>query len=326
MPPSLKRRAAAEPAVDKQPQFLRNSPELPSSPATLPSLWRELPIALFDRVCSYATRPVVDTLLSLSAVCREWSQLLDGDACGRYYCWRHVPQITLQPSDAGVLVGSFDGSVSFDCWRRVPEAVRQPSSEGVHLHRNSTPVVQHRAYVELTALMSHTVRRLRSIDVSLNQYHEGDVFANIRLLDLLFPSIAPSRSSSSYSSSSSSSSTEPSASRSPGDRVWLDHLTVVCSLVFTCRREREEFGASLSTFILRCPPLRSFAWIMLCPVPVDSTAILRHLCSGGRLQHLQLDAEALSAMVWADNMEATATVPWRGATTVESFVLCAGRA
>ena len=55
-------------------------------------------MALFNRVCSYVSSPVYDTLLRLSVVCRRWRQLLDGDAHGRLDCWRHVPPARLAPN------------------------------------------------------------------------------------------------------------------------------------------------------------------------------------------------------------------------------------
>ena len=59
--------------------------------------WSELPIELFDRVCSYISSPVWHTLLSLSAVSRQWRQMLDGETSGVLDCWRHVPPLKLYP-------------------------------------------------------------------------------------------------------------------------------------------------------------------------------------------------------------------------------------
>ena len=47
----------------------------PSTPG-----WSELPIELFDRVCSYVCKPMWDTLVRLCAVCRQWSRRR-ADAC-----------------------------------------------------------------------------------------------------------------------------------------------------------------------------------------------------------------------------------------------------
>ena len=66
--------------------------------------WSELPVALFDRVCSYVSSPVYDTLLKLSTVCRQWQQLLDGDGNGRYDCWRHAPTMYLGPQGYSLVV------------------------------------------------------------------------------------------------------------------------------------------------------------------------------------------------------------------------------
>ena len=114
------------------------------------------PIALFDRVCSYVSAPVLDQLLVLSAVCRSWLQLLDGDASGHCNCWRHAPLVTLSPHA---------DNLSVDPGQRT---VRPPHYE--------------------SALRS--LRRVPSVLVSLGYYDSFD--AGLRVLDL-FP-YAPSSS------------------------------------------------------------------------------------------------------------------------------------
>ena len=65
--------------------------------------WNELPLALFDRVCSYICSPMWD-MLSMSAVCTLWSQQLDGGVIGCFDSWRHVPPLSLCPTDDWLLI------------------------------------------------------------------------------------------------------------------------------------------------------------------------------------------------------------------------------
>ena len=243
--------------------------------------WSGLPAALFDHVCSYVRKPILDTFLVMSGVCREWSQLLDGDAGGRFNCWRHVPPTVL-------LVGT----------------------DRVEMHCSSARVVRQ---PENVALMVHTLRRVPSIEVRM--YKAVDLPAHIRFLDLLFlPNLA---------ALSSSLSSEPSAARPSRSRLLLTHLAIDSAVGFTSAPEKELFSASLSNCFIRSPPLRS---VLLGRTDVGpSAAALRHLCGGGRLLHLELNAAALSSMVWGDRLEsaaeAEATQPWRGATTLQSLAL-----
>ena len=72
-------------------------------------------------------------------------------------------------------------------------------------------------------------------------------------------------------------------------------------------REKKVINSARSRCILRCPPLR-YARLLLYEGLVR-TAALRHLCRTARLLHLEMDDQLLSAMVWADKLEATR--PWR---------------
>ena len=203
----------------------------------------------------------------MSAICRQWSQQLDGDDSGRFDCWRHVPKVLLEPSNNGVQV-------------------------------NSTRVVRHPDNI---ALMLQTLRRVRSIRIGLSEPDFLPVY--LHFLDLLLRHTAASTSSAS-SSSSSSSSSEPSTARHLCSRVRWDHLTIVSQMSFASMRDSEQFGAALSRYVLSCPPLRSVALLVNAFAP--SAAALRHLCSGGRLMQLEVGTWInLVAMVQADGTGAT---------------------
>ena len=283
---SSRKRRAAEPAeYERQRRWNISTNHLSVSPLRS-SLWSELPNALFDRVCSYVGEPVLEQLLVLSAVSRCWSQLLDGDASGRYNCWRHVPACFLSAVGDGVRVRWSFGAVG-----------RQ---------------------AKYTAPMLRALCRLPSLSVTLRQC--CSLSGHIRLLDQLC--LPPAASSSSTPNSSSGSI----AGRSSSSRVMLSHLAIQSwfgiqptgrSLQPPRARDIVQLSAALSRFLLRCPPLRSMVLRTWGCIP--STAALRHLYRGARLAHLEVEPAALSALVWADRLEPTR--PWK-ATTVESVVLC----
>ena len=263
--------------------------------------WNELPIDLCDSVCSYVGKPVLYQLLAMSAVCRRWSHMLDDDASGHVNFWRHVPGVHLWHSTGGVTISVGRQAEDDDalCDASCDRTVKQP---------------------ENIASMLRTLCRVRSIDVRLHDPYAShpDFPAHIRFLDQLVPHIAAS-SSPSPSFSASSSSSELSTVRSPSARVRLEHLTIASSIHIESTQEKQQFSAAVSRCILRSPPLRSIALSMVECAP--SLAALRHLCSGGWLRHLDVEARGLSDMEWADNVESEVVQPWLGATTVESLVL-----
>ena len=119
-----------------------------SKPVALtPSLavgWSELPIALFDRICSYPCSPVYDTLLSLSTVCRQWRQRLNGDASGRFDSWRHVPSLNLLTSDDCLFVGNDRRRVERGNWESALRSVRRVRLLSIHLTSDSGAGLQMR--------------------------------------------------------------------------------------------------------------------------------------------------------------------------------------
>ena len=238
-------------------------------------------------------------LLCMSGVSGQWSQLLDGDASGRFDCWRHVVGVSLRPSNDGVwLYGDL-----YYCSTRL---VKQP---------------------ENAALMLRSLRRVRSLDI--RNEDSSHLSAYIRFLDLLFAFLAASSASSTTSSPSSSStsslpssSSEPSAGRLPSSRVRFDHVGFVSPVSRRYQQQdisahEVQLSAALSRCILLLPPLRS-AVVNASVGP--SIAALRHLCRGGLLQYLEVNARLLSDMEWAGSPEA-ATAPWGTASTVQSLVL-----
>ena len=120
--------------------------------------WNSLPIALFDAVCSYISSPVFDSLVVLSAVSRQWRQMVEGDLRGGSDCWRHVPTMNLLPCKDYLMV--YPGQ----------RTVKLPPSE--------------------SAL--RFLHRVRSLDVAFSGAEPLSSDACNRFLDLLFPPIAPS--------------------------------------------------------------------------------------------------------------------------------------
>ena len=107
--------------------------------------WHALPIALFDRICSYASSPVYDTLLLVAAVGRQWRERLDGDGSGRFDSWRHVPSLSLSPGDDNRLVlGPDRRSVARNNWESALRSLRRVRSLNIHLASNSGAGIQMR--------------------------------------------------------------------------------------------------------------------------------------------------------------------------------------
>ena len=96
----------------------------------------------------------------------------------------------------------------------------------------------------------------------------------------------------------------------------MQHLTIDGERRLGTTRSNELFSTALSNCLLRTPPLRSTA-IAVRVVP--STAALRHVGRSTQLIQLELEAAALTAMVWRDRLDLVR--PWRGAKTVQSLVL-----
>ena len=235
--------------------------------------WGGLPTALFHHVCSFLCLPIYDTLLSMSAVCRHWSQLLDGGDSAGFDCWRFVPPLTLQPRHFGLLIHG-----------------------------------ERKVLLPAVATALHSLRHIRSIVFSFTGRPTAGYSPYFAPFTVVAPSSAPSLTASD----------RPLASRSSLEQLSIDLRDVVWEQEPT---DAELFSASLSHCLLRCPPLRSFElrpergqWWPIIPTP----AALRRLASG-RLVHAELEAAALSAMVWADEPEPTR--PWKGAVSLRSLVL-----
>ena len=128
------------------------------SPSPSSGGWSNLPLALFDRICSFLDSPVYDTLLQLSAVSEQWRHLVLGDARGRSDCWRYVPRLTLSPKDACMMVDPGQRRVDIPQW---------------------CPALQ-------------SLRRVRALHLDL--FYGADITIDncIRLLDLLFPEVVSS--------------------------------------------------------------------------------------------------------------------------------------
>ena len=162
----------------------------------------------------------------------------------------------------------------FDFWRHVSQLQLNPSEDRLIVSIVSSGQSEKRTVIHPnweTAL--HALLRVRALSLNLKSY------ACICLLDLLLPP-APSLSS----------------TRSYG-RVRLDHLDVFSGWSKESKQNQKLIASALSRCLLRCPPLRC------CMLHVDhapSIAALRHVAGSGRLMHLELFGDALSAMVWGE--------------------------
>ena len=193
-------------------------------------------------------------------------------------------------------------------WRHVPTlqlyATLNPHQDGLIVKPVASPSPLRRVEAVHYECAMRSVTRLRSVilDVSEDVANSTPAATCTHFLDPLFPHTASI------------------------SRVRLSDLTISSS--FSSSRNKRLVGSGISRCLLRCPPLRSCALrvelvhsLALANTLVSSLSVaaLRHVVGSGRLLHLELQAEDLSAMVWGDGLEATR--PWRGARTLQSVVL-----
>ena len=188
-----------------------------------------------------------------------------------------------------------DSSGRFDSWRHVPKVFLHPVVDRVEVNPGEREMKP--AHYE-SAL--RTLRRVRSMSVHVSGADNFD--SCIHFLPR-FPHKAQASSSQ--------------ASR-VSHRVWLDHLTLFCTLWPQSERESDRISTALSASLLRCPPLRSI-YIHANANVVCTPAALCHEGRSTRLVHVEMAASMLSTMVWSDRLEAIR--PWRGASTLQSLAL-----
>ena len=182
-------------------------------------------------------------------------------------------------------------STGFDCWRSVPTLNLRPHHDCLVIHGNRT--------VPLSAAQTslYSLRRVHAVNFSF-------VDCPADKYSFFLDPLTSAR------------------SRVSLQRLCIDMRDELQSPFYSHLQKSniELLSASLSHYLLHCPPLRSFElypergqWRPIVP----SSAALRRLCSGP-LVHLELEGAALAAMVWADRVEPTR--PWK-AKTLQSLVL-----
>ena len=183
-------------------------------------------------------------------------------------------------------------STGLDCWRLVPALKLTPRRSGLHIDGHTRLVLP----PSLVSAALHSLRRLRSVVLSLAGCPGSDY-------ELYLAPFARS------------------ADATYGSRVEQFTIDLRDDLHSLSSVQVDRLSIALSVFLQRCPPLESFALIpergQWRPT-VPSVAALRRLCSGP-LRHLELEAAALAAMVWADKLEPTR--PWKRAASLQSLIL-----
>ena len=186
-----------------------------------------------------------------------------------------------------------------NCWRHVPALRVAPRYADLIL---SCDPSSHEQLVKIQHWESvlHKLSRIQSLTITLSD--TGPHLS--RFLDLLLSLVSQ------FSSA---------AGADVSSRVRWEQLSVGRSRHHGSNdADWERSCPAFVEFLSRCPPLRSAAVLFTHRLATTANA-LRQVGGSTRLVHLELEAAALSMMLWAD--KSWATRPWAGAVAMQSFVL-----